>query len=131
MKIITPIALLVFISLSQRCMAQEYVGSWTLDWSQVMESDSKKSTTVPSDLKSRNNNSDKNPVWVLSIDSLKVFQAGSMISGAEIKWTRNDRFEIIDEEKKNNPIHYIDDLDDGKIKMRAGYSDSEIYLRRL
>ncbi len=130
-KNFTLFSLLILFSLPQLCSAQDYLGSWTLDWSKVMEGDEQKSAMVSDDLETINKQSDKNPVWVLSKDSLKVYQSNSLISSAEIKWTRNDRFEIIDEEKKKNPIHYIDELEEGKIKMRTGYSDAELYLRKL
>ena len=102
-----------------------------MDWSQVMDSDKKKSTMVSDDLETMNKKSEKNPVWVFSLDSLKVYQSGDLISTAEIKWTRNDRFEIVDDEQKKNRIHYIDKIESDKIKMRTGYSDAEIYLRKL
>ncbi|HKK39946.1 MAG TPA: hypothetical protein VJ949_11055 [Cryomorphaceae bacterium] len=130
-KNFTLFAILFFFSIPQFCSSQEYFGSWTLDWSKVMEGDDHQYPVVSDTLKTINNYSDKNPIWVLSMDSLKVFQNGGLISTAKIKWTRNDRFEIIDDQKKKNPIHYIDHLEDGKIKMRTGYSDAEIYLRRL
>lgn len=96
-----------------------------------MESDEQNSSMVSEDMDAINTKSDKNPVWVLSKDSLKIYQSNALISSAEIKWTRDDRFEIIDEEKKKNPVHYIDEIDEGQIKMRTGYSDAELYLRRL
>ena len=131
MKKFTPIALLILFSLPQLCIAQDYFGSWTIDWSQVMAGDKKKTTRVSDDLETTNKQSEKNPIWVFSIDSLKVYQSGDLISTAEIKWTGNDRFEIIDDEKEKNRIHYIDYLESDKIKMRTGYSDAEIYLRKL
>jgi hypothetical protein len=130
-KNFTLFSLFILVSLPNYCSAQNYLGSWTLDWSKVMESDEQNSSMVSEDMDAINTKSDKNPVWVLSKDSLKIYQSNALISSAEIKWTREDRFEIIDEEKKKNPVHYIDEIDEGQIKMRTGYSDAELYLRRL
>lgn len=128
-KNFTPILLLLLFSIPQLCTSQDYLGSWTLDWSHGMDIDKTKSTKVSDDLKTINEQSEKNPVWVFSMDSLKVYQSGDLVSTAEIKWTRNDRFEIVDDKK--NRIHYIDQIESDKIKMRTGYSDAEIYLRKL
>ena len=97
----------------------------------MMESDKKEAAKVSTNLESRNKKSKKNPIWVLSMDSLKVYQSGDMISATQIKWTRDDRFELVNDDNKKKRIHYIDQLESDKIKMRTGYSDSEIYLRRL
>lgn len=130
-KNFTPLLLVVLFSIPQLCSAQDYLGSWTLDWSKVMGNVKNESAKVSDDLENLNKKSEKNPVWILSSDSLKVFQSGDMISAAQIKWTRDDRFEIIDEEKNKKQIHYIEEIESDKIKMRTGYSDSEIYLRKL
>jgi len=130
-KKFTPFLFLILFSTPKFCSAQDYLGSWTLDWSQVMESDKKEAAKVSTNLESRNKKSKKNPIWVLSMDSLKVYQSGDMISATQIKWTRDDRFELVNDDNKKKRIHYIDQLESDKIKMRTGYSDSEIYLRRL
>lgn len=129
-RISTSVAILLFFTLPQLCCAQEYFGSWTLDWSAVLSSSGSNPMIVDS-LKKIQGQQEKNPVWIMSRDSLKVFQNGSMISAAEIHWTKDDKFEIIDVRKRKNPVHYIDKIDEGLIKMRTGYSDAEIYLRRL
>jgi hypothetical protein len=130
-KNFTPIVLLFLFLIPQFCSSQDYLGSWTLDWSQVMGSQENKSTKVSDDFETTNKESEKNPVWVFSMDSLKVYQNGDLISTAEIKWTRNDRFEIVEDDNKKNRIHYIDEIESNKIKMRTGYSDAEIYLRKM
>lgn len=130
-KNLTPLLVLFLFSTPQFCSAQDYLGSWTLDWSQVIESNRTETAKVSTNLESRNNKSEKNPIWVLSIDSLKVYQSGDMISATQIKWTKGDRFEIINDDEKQKRMHYIDQIENGKIKMSTGYSDSEIYLRRL
>lgn len=130
-KNFTPILLLLCFSIPQLSISQDYLGSWTLDWSQVMDSNENENLKVTDDLQKMNKSSDKNPIWVFSTDSLKVYQSGNLISKAEIKWTRDDRFEIVDGEKKKNRTHYIDQIESDRIKMRTGYSDSEIYLRKL
>jgi len=130
-KKFTPILFVALFSIPQLSYAQDYLGSWTLDWSQVMESSKNESAKVSGDLHSINKKSEKNPVWVITSDSLKVYQSGEMISAAEIKWTRDDRFEIIDDKKNEKRIHYIEEVESDKIKMKTRNSDSEIYLRKI
>ncbi|MGB6037633.1 MAG: hypothetical protein WBG42_15265 [Cryomorphaceae bacterium] len=130
-KLFNPMLFLLFFCTAHLCTAQDYLGSWTLDWSQVLDSDQTESAKVSNDLHSISKKSEKNPVWVLSSDSLKVFQSGDMISAAEIKWIRDDRFEIVDDKKSEKRIHYIEEVESDKIKMKRRNSDSEIYLRKL
>ena len=130
-KKFTFIASFIFVFSYHSTVAQEYLGSWALDWSQALNDDENLNSKVADSLKSVNMSSEKNPIWVLGKDSLKVYQNGSMISAAEINWTRTDRFEIVDGNKRKNYNYYINELEDGKIKMSTGHSDAEIYLRRL
>jgi hypothetical protein len=125
------LASLAFLLSSHFITAQEYIGTWALDWSGDYHKGKQKTTKVADSLHSANLRSEKNPVWVFAEDSLKIYQNGALISTAEIKWTRSDQFEIIDDNKKKNLTYFIDDIDEEKIKMRTGYSDAEIYLRKL
>lgn len=125
------LAAFFLFSVPQFCHAQEYFGSWTLDWSRLLSSTEHVGSHISDSLEDINYESRRNPIWVFSMDSLKVYQNETLISVAEIKWKKNDQFEIIDSSKKKNPEHYIDHLEDGRIKMRTSYSDAEIYLRKL
>jgi|GEM_PF-4423399 len=130
-KFFSPILFLIFCCTGQTCSAQDYLGSWTLDWSQLLKGNPTEDVEVSNGLHSINNESEKSPVWVLSSDSLKVYQSGDMISAARIKWTRDDRFEIVGDTKSRKRIHYIEEVESDKIRMKTRNSDSEIYLRKL
>jgi hypothetical protein len=73
----------------------------------------------------------RNPLWILSVDSLKVMSGGEVISSAAIEWKDESTFEILDPSKRKSPLHYIERVGPARIKMRTNYNDGALYLRKI
>jgi len=126
----TAFLLTLLTGFTSQLRAQDFFGKWTLDWNSAMRNDEVASNQVAESFINENMENTYNPVWVLSKDSLEVFQNGKMIRSASIVWKDETQFEILSKGKKSK-THIIEKVDDQHIKMRSRSSESILLLRRL
>lgn len=122
---------LLFSAFSISAAGQSYLGSWTLDWSQVLDTTKYHNPMVDSGLQDIEKKAGRSVVWVFSDDSLKVLRGGQYISKAAIRWTNENTYELINSSKKKKAKHFIEALSDEQIRMSTNYDESELYLRKL
>lgn len=121
----------LFLFAFNSSMSQDYLGSWTLDWSQVIDTSEYKNPAILFGLEELEGMSGQSIVWILGEHSIKILKGGKVISEAEIEWVSNHEFVILDPKRSGMPKHYLDYVDNGRVLMRSNYGDGVIYLKKL
>jgi len=121
----------LFLLFFNSAKSQSYLGSWALDWSQVLDTAKYRNPLVLIGLDEIENKPGTKLIWVFDETNLRIMRDGEVLSEASIEWTENDRFVITRPKKSNDPTHIIEPTSEGKIRVLSDKNDAEIFLRKL
>jgi hypothetical protein len=124
------LVLLTFFSLGQ-IQAQNLVGNWTLDWTQVMDTLEHTNPLVSDGLLKLETENEYQARWEIRSDSLLLFRKGLDVMRFPLEWINVGECRFTEVYKGKKIAYRLKELDRNRLQMTNDHSKDAIWLKRL